>query len=595
MEVQSRRDEPEQSSSAGFKALISLYSSYFWNRLTAILPSSDLNFLWKISNLYRRIARRKRRPYLPLPLPSSSLDSYVVLKQSSRVYDVLEEMMARTLLNLHNVQKNLQFWQSRAEGTDYRRAYFMIFERGPFAFVDGAVKFVRKSVVEGSPMQHLFQSASVYMSERIAVLAALRCSLATFLAQIYVEVDRCGEELVKDPEKTLPSLLVIIDGLFLDLEASIGHLHAMRWSDSSVDGSYSFPLLFEKLPEVNQEGSQWTECELNDAINVVYKNLHKLDSYLSLMVAKHRKPKKVTLCWIRYTCGAVGLSVVSMWLLRHSSLMGSSDIDNWIREAKEATISFFEEHVEQPVLSIRDDLFETFRKRDKGVMNNEEVQLTVNSLHRMLRAFSEQTMGPRFLENASDQEMLEIVMARYEKEMVHPIHNLLSGELARALLIQVQKLKLDIEMAMLELDQILRANEINFAILAALPAFSLFIILVMLVRAWFKQDSKAEGRGRTARLQRRLLIVEVEKRIMQYQTYADQGREKDAQCIYGLMIYALDRLYHAAERQANETGEWQYLKQDIIELGKPGLPTASKLIVTSRMERMYASLLPPLK
>lgn len=55
-------------------------------------------------------------------------------------------------------------------------------------------------------------------------------------------------------------------------------------SDSSVDGSYSFPLLFEKLPEVNQEGSQWTECELNDAINVVYKNLHKLDSYLSLMV-----------------------------------------------------------------------------------------------------------------------------------------------------------------------------------------------------------------------------------------------------------------------------------------------------------------------
>lgn len=60
----------------------------------------------------------------------------------------------------------------------------MIFERGPFAFVDGAVKFVRKSVVEGSPMQHLFQSASVYMSERIAVLAALRCSLATFLAQV---------------------------------------------------------------------------------------------------------------------------------------------------------------------------------------------------------------------------------------------------------------------------------------------------------------------------------------------------------------------------------------------------------------------------
>lgn len=41
--------------------------------------------------------------------------------------------------------------------------------------------------------------------------------------------------------------------------------------------------------------------------------------------------------------------------------------------------------------------------------------------------------------------------------------------------------------AMLELNQILRANEINFAILAALPAFFLSLVLIMLVRAWFKQ------------------------------------------------------------------------------------------------------------
>lgn len=41
--------------------------------------------------------------------------------------------------------------------------------------------------------------------------------------------------------------------------------------------------------------------------------------------------------------------------------------------------------------------------------------------------------------------------------------------------------------AMLELNQILRANEINFAILAALPAFFLSLLLIMLVRAWFKQ------------------------------------------------------------------------------------------------------------
>ena len=57
----------------------------------------------------------------------------------------------------------------------------------------------------------------------------------------------------------------------------------------------------------------------------------------------------MTRYWVRYTCGAVGLSICSLWIVRHSRLVGSSDIDNWIREAKESTISFWTEHVEQPV------------------------------------------------------------------------------------------------------------------------------------------------------------------------------------------------------------------------------------------------------
>ena len=36
---------------------------------------------------------------------------------------------------------------------------------------------------------------------------------------------------------------------------------------------------------------------------------------------------------------------------------------------------------------------------------------------------------------------------------------------------QVQKLKVDLEAAMLQLDQILRANELSIALVAAIPAF----------------------------------------------------------------------------------------------------------------------------
>ncbi|KAH6774847.1 dgd1 suppressor 1 [Perilla frutescens var. frutescens] len=410
-----------------------------------------------------------------------------VTSEASRIFEVLEDIIDDTLRNLHIIQKNLLFWQSTAEGSNARKAYFMICQRGPGAFIDGTRQIMRDSLAD------LYCLASSHISERISVLNSLRYFLATFLVKVYVEVDRIGEDLVQDLENSLPSLLVTINDLFLKLEASIGHFHANRQSGSSVEGSYSVPLIFAKLPEVNQEGSQWTQCEIKDAINLIYDNLQRLDSYLSVLVSKHRKPRRVTLYWMRYSCGALGISICSLWLLRHSKLMGSSDIDNWIKEAKDSTVSFWNGHVEQPILAIRDELFETFRERQKGVMEREEVQLTADSLH------------------------------RYEKELMHPIQGLVGGELARSLLIQVQKLKLDIEEAMLELDQILRANEINFTILAALPAFFISLILAMLVRAWFKRDTRAEGRGRVARIQRRLLLVEIERAIMQFQSCKDQG------------------------------------------------------------------------
>lgn len=50
----------------------------------------------------------------------------------------------------------------------------------------------------------------------------------------------------------------------------------------------------------------------------------------------------------------------------------------------------------------------------------------------------------------------------------------------------------------------------------------------------FIQDTKAEGRGRVARLQRRLLLVEIEKRIMQYQNFINQGLVR----LYSSYIFA---------------------------------------------------------
>jgi hypothetical protein len=48
-------------------------------------------------------------------------------------------------------------------------------------------------------------------------------------------------------------------------------------------------------------------------------------------------------------------------------------------------------------------------------------------------------------------------------------------------------IKVILHRGLLEMDQILRANAINFAVLAALPAFGLSLLLLMLLRTWIQR------------------------------------------------------------------------------------------------------------
>jgi nuclear-control-of-ATPase protein 2 len=509
-----------------------------------------------------------------------------------KVTALLEEMSEQILSNLHDVQKSLCFWQSRAEA-DSRKVHFMVFERGPLAFIEGTIQLVRGLITQGSPMQHLAIAAASQISERVAVLTTLQRHLATLLAEIHKEIDSFGEEVVKEfNRKAMSSMLVAIHKAMIELENTY-YLPQSDYSLNDRTQNDSVIFQFDALPEELQHKSEWTDDEMQLVVALISSNLRTLNQCLSQIVSKYRSPRRAERLWLRYAGTAVGLAVCLAWLLRHSRLMGSTDLDDWIRKGKDSIIAFWKEHVELPLLSIRNELFETFRRRHKSVVQLEEVQLTANSLHRMLRDFSELTTGRKLPEGASEQEMMEIMMGRYEKEVIHPLQNLLGGELARALLIQIQKLKLDIETVMLGLDQILKANEINFAMLAALPALFITVILAFIVRLWLMKNKGAEDSGRDAGLQRRLLLVEAERKIMEYQVLLDQEmQEKNVFWTFGMILYKLDRLYKATERHARATGEWQSLRADILDLANPRLAMHYKLAITARMARAYECLLP---
>ncbi|TVU47007.1 hypothetical protein EJB05_06583 [Eragrostis curvula] len=573
-----------------------------WKSLVARLPPfPDTGLLAAVSDLHRRHfsvrrrrRRRRQRPSLPLPLRPAAAHSARIAGEMPKAFVILDDVVQHTLSNLHNIHKSLLFWQSKAEGTASQKLYYMIFERGPRAFVDVTCQTLTRFGSNERPVQYILHSASDMVSTNLAALTSMQHCLAAFLAEVHSEVDKCREGLTESSDKSLHTLFIVLNTTFSKLEISLRNADEVFQAQNELfthDGN-SYETLFGKLPEVDVESSQWTDDLSTDGISLIYQNLQKLDDFLLTRLSSHKKPNNLTIYWLPYTCGALGLSVCSLWLLRHSSLMGSSDIDNWIRDAKESMAGFWDEHVEKPILSIRDELFETFKQRDKGIMERQELQLTEDSLNRMLLAFCEQISDGKLPEGVSSDQMMEMLAKRYEKELMHPIKNLFSGELARAMLIQIQKLKLDLESGLLEMDQILRANAINFAVLAALPAFGLSLLLLVFVQTWVRRDHGAEGRGNIARCQRRLLLVDVERRLMEFQHYRDNGMEEEALCKFGLVLYTLDRLCKAVESHAKETGEWLSLREDIFDLAKLDMGMPDKLIVVSRLKWMYNCLLP---
>jgi len=61
------------------------------------------------------------------------------------------------------------------------------------------------------------------------------------------------------------------------------------------------------------------------------------------------------------------------------------------------------------------------------------------------------------------------VMSRYETQISRPIYNLLFDDLLSIILIQAQHQKVSLERAMLALDQLMRANELNFQLIGLFP------------------------------------------------------------------------------------------------------------------------------
>ncbi|KAI9485906.1 MAG: ATP synthase regulation protein NCA2-domain-containing protein [Benjaminiella poitrasii] len=186
----------------------------------------------------------------------------------------------------------------------------------------------------------------------------------------------------------------------------------------------------------------------------------------------------------RYWIPAVVSYFVGSWVVRYG-FRRKEDIAHWMEEAGKTAYDFTLNWIWEPVLKV----YNTIRLKDQrlSLLSKEGLQSDLDSLERMVVGFARDKLHlseSDLSHLASDvrEGDMSVLLKEYEKEIKNPLKNAIVGDLLQTILIQVQKTKVDVDLAMSALDKLLKSNELNFAFLAVAPS----MLLTWASANWFK-------------------------------------------------------------------------------------------------------------
>ncbi|KAF9978496.1 Nuclear control of ATPase protein 2 [Actinomortierella ambigua] len=224
---------------------------------------------------------------------------------------------------------------------------------------------------------------------------------------------------------------------------------------------------------------------------------------------QYHRPGWITRFWVLTLVGYFALKFGIQYVSDHRA-----DLDEFLQEAYETARNFVQDWIWEPskrimaIIQHRDD------QGSLQMLGNESLKSDIASLERMVLDFGRQHAQLseeqlRVISEAVQNGDISIVMKAYEKELKTPLKGAVMGDLIQTLLIQVQKTKVDIEVAMAALDKLLKANELNFAFLAVGPSLLLLWFVTIQIRGVWR---RVRGQNLTiVSIQMRESLLQVER------------------------------------------------------------------------------------
>ncbi|KAL2200485.1 ATP synthase regulation protein NCA2-domain-containing protein [Corynascus similis CBS 632.67] len=235
------------------------------------------------------------------------------------------------------------------------------------------------------------------------------------------------------------------------------------------------------------------------------------------LARQHGRPSRL----VRYWLPAAALLVSSSTILR-ILVNRQEDIINWIRDfgttARDFWLNWVVDPVRKVIGTIRHDA-----NSEIAIMSRDSLKADRDSLERMVVEFA--IDNPDIAVGSSSITELQIgeirskvkegdvtpILKAYEKDLRRPIVGAIRGDLVRSLLIQVQKTKVDLEVAISGIDALLKSQELVFGFVGLTPGVLVSIGVFQYLRTVF---GSRKGLRQGQRVRRSVRVLRKIDRIL---------------------------------------------------------------------------------
>ncbi|KAM7216189.1 ATP synthase regulation protein NCA2 domain containing protein [Rhypophila decipiens] len=298
-------------------------------------------------------------------------------------------------------------------------------------------------------------------------------------------------------------------------------LEMSAFEDKVFETVYEDPDLAVKAFQFNTKRK--TSQIATRLLNILRESYPYHVSEFSVLREENGRPSRL----VRYWLPAVALLASSSTLLR-IFVRRKQDIATWIRELGATTRDFYLNWVVEPVrkiiATIRHD-----NNSEIALMSRDSLKADRESLERMVVDFAldrpDIAVGASTI---SESQIADIrakvgegdvtpILKAYERDLRKPFVGAIKGDLVRALLVQIQKTKVDLEVAISGIDSLLKSQELVFGFVGLTPG-----VLVSL--AVFRYLGTILG-GRKAR--RGVRAIPREQKHLSYQDHGLLVYEKE--------------------------------------------------------------------